>query len=178
MSAPTPSSGPARQKMLGVYLNDHLAGATAGAELAHRMVQEHGDSAYGERLRSLSTQIAQDRRALLRLMADLEVPARRSMRYGAWLGEKVGRLKPNGRLLRRSPLALLVELEAMRVGVTGKALLWRSLRAASAGDPRLDADRLQELAQRAERQVEAVDALHTEAASALLSPATGVRTTP
>jgi hypothetical protein len=63
-------------------------------------------------------------------MTDLHFPARRYKVYGAWLGEKLGRVKPNGRPLRRSGLALPIELEAMRMGVTGKALLWRSLLAA------------------------------------------------
>lgn len=129
MSAPLRSSseGPGRQKILGIHLNDHLAGATARSWLVHRMVQEHGDSPYGQELRALETDISQDRRALVRLMTDLHFPARRYKVYGAWLGEKLGRVKPNGRPLRRSGLALLIELEAMRRAVTGKALLWRSL---------------------------------------------------
>ncbi|WP_328672666.1 DUF6479 family protein [Streptomyces sp. NBC_00328] len=73
MSAPLRSSseGTGRQKILGIYLNDHLAGATVGAGLVHRMVQEHGDSPYGQELRALETDISQDRRALVRLMTDL-----------------------------------------------------------------------------------------------------------
>ncbi|MGC4985844.1 hypothetical protein ACLQ18_35365 [Streptomyces sp. DT193] len=172
MSAPLRSSseGPGRQKILGIYLNDHLAGSTAGAGLVHRMVQEHGDSPYGQELRALEADILQDRRALVRLMTDLHVFARRYKAYGAWLGEKLGRVKPNGRMLRRSDLALLIELEAMRMGVTGKALLWRSLLAAFPDDPRLDSGRLEELLRRAERQLEAVDSLHAKAASARLTP--------
>src|SRR5205814_8177742 len=36
-------AGPAQigHRVLGIYLNDHLAGATAGAELAHRMARTH-----------------------------------------------------------------------------------------------------------------------------------------
>ncbi|MFD8306437.1 hypothetical protein ACFV29_29455 [Streptomyces sp. NPDC059690] len=156
-------------RLLGVYLNDHLAGATVGTELAHRMVHEHGDTAYGSELRSLATEIAQDRRALLRIMAELDVPARRYKIYGAWLGEKLGRAKPNGRLLRRSGLTLLIELEALRSGAAGKALLWRTLLTAAAADPRFDRDRLEELRQRAERQMRTLDSLHNRAATGLLA---------
>ncbi|MET7480142.1 hypothetical protein ABZT17_38105 [Streptomyces sp. NPDC005648] len=171
MSAPaqSPAIGPERHKRLGIYLNDHLAGATGGAELAHRVVREHGGSAYGADLRNLATEISQDRRALLRLMAELDIPARRYKVYGAWLGEKLARAKPNGRLVRRSGLTLLVELEAMRVGVTGKELLWRALLTIAAQDPRLDSDRLEELRQRAERQLDTLDSLHSRAASARLA---------
>ncbi|MDX3225384.1 hypothetical protein PV419_06625, partial [Streptomyces sp. ME19-01-6] len=65
--------GPARQRILGIYLNDHLAGATAGAELARRLVKEHGDSACGDDLENLAKEISQDRQALLRVMANLAV---------------------------------------------------------------------------------------------------------
>ncbi|MEU6261023.1 hypothetical protein [Streptomyces sp. NPDC047043] len=164
--------GPTRQKMLGIYLNDHLAGATTGTELARRMVQEHQGSAYAGTLGKLSAEISQDRQALLRLVADLDLPIRRYKLYGAWLGEKITRVKPNGRLLRRSGLTLLVELETLRTGVQGKASLWRSLLSASARDSRLDADWLEQLLDRAEQQIQALDVLHARAAEALLSPAT------
>ncbi|WP_340374464.1 hypothetical protein U5640_04300 [Streptomyces sp. SS7] len=163
------AGGPDRRTVLDVYLNDHLAGATAGAELARRMVREHDDPAYAEDLRRLAAEIAQDRRSLLGVLADLGIPVRHHKVYAAWLGEKAGRLKPNGRLLRRSGLAVLVECEAMRLGVQGKALLWRSLLAASPREPRLEPVRLRELLERAEGQLRAVDELHRRAATALLS---------
>ena len=39
----------ASYRVLGIYLNDHLAGATAGTELAHRVAKTHDD----DRLRRL-----------------------------------------------------------------------------------------------------------------------------
>jgi hypothetical protein len=161
--------GQTRQRRLDIYLNDHLAGATAGAELVRRMVQEHGDSPYGDDLKNLAAEISQDRQALLRLLADLDVPVKHYKVYGAWLGEKIGRVKPNGRLLRRSGLTVLVELEALRLGVQGKALLWRALLSVSAQDSRLDSDRLEQLLQRAGQQSETLDSLHGRAATELLS---------
>ena len=172
MNTTTQSSQDAgtRQKRLVVYLNDHLAGSTAGVELARRMAGEHRESPFGETLENLRKEVSQDRQALVRLLADLDVPVRRYKVYGAWLAEKAGRAKPNGRLVRRSGLSLLIELEAMRLGVQGKAALWRGLLAASARDARLDADRLEELLRRADRQIKTLDALHARAADALLFP--------
>ncbi|MET7733164.1 hypothetical protein ABZT02_17595 [Streptomyces sp. NPDC005402] len=170
-TARTTLDGPTRQKRLAIYLNDHLAGATAGVELARRMTREHRDSPYGETLEGLRKEISQDRQALVRLLADLDVPVRRYKTYGAWLGERAARMKPNGRLLRRSGLALLVEIEALRLGAQGKASLWRGLLAASAQDSRLDADRLEELLRGAVRQIKTLDSLHARAATALLFPA-------
>ncbi|MFF3348915.1 hypothetical protein [Streptomyces sp. NPDC002779] len=166
-TAPRPGGAPTPQRMLAIYLNDHLAGATGGVGLARRMVQEHGESAHGKELRALASAIAEDRATLLRLMSDLEVTPRRYKIYAAWLGEKVGRAKPNGRLLRRSGLTLLVELEAMRLGVQGKVLLWRTLHRAAAVDPRLDSDELLRLLSRAEDQLISLDSLHAKAAAAV-----------
>ncbi|MFF4832518.1 hypothetical protein [Streptomyces sp. NPDC001315] len=152
-----------------MYLNDHLAGATAGTELARRMVAEHRDSAFGSELKALAAEISHDRQHLLRLLDDLDVAVSRYKVYGAWLGEKAARVKPNGRLLRRSGLTMLVELEAMRLGVQGKVLLWRVLLSASADEPRLETDWLEQLLHRAERQLRTLDSLHARATTALLS---------
>ncbi|MEV6319531.1 hypothetical protein [Streptomyces sp. NPDC051776] len=157
-------------RTLHTYLNDHLAGATAGVELARRMVREYGDSPFGNDLKRLAAEIDQDRQALLRLMFRLEVPARRYKIYGAWVGEKVGRLKPNGRILRRSRISPLLELEALQLGVSGKFLLWESLSLAAADDPRLDAVRLQELLDRARHQLSTLTSLRNEATATILAP--------
>ncbi|AZP22106.1 hypothetical protein EJC51_42100 [Streptomyces aquilus] len=165
MNVPTGNSvdGPARHRRLGVYLNDHLAGATSGTALVRRMAQEHHASAYGNDLDKLATEIAQDRRALAALLRDLDIPVRRYKRGLAWLAERIARVKPNGRLLRRSGLAVLVELEALRLGAQGKASLWRALLPVSALEPRLDADRLEQLLRRAEQQIRTLDSLHARA---------------
>ena len=97
--------GQSEVSMLGIYLNDHLAGATAGTELAHRMARSHGDGQDGSTLRQLAAEIAQDRAALLDIMAALGIKVRCYKVSAAWIGEKAGRLKFNGRLLTRSPSA-------------------------------------------------------------------------
>ncbi len=80
-------------------------------------------------------------------------------------------MKPNGRLLRRSGLSLLVELEALQLATQGKALLWRALLATSPRDARLDRGLLDQLLHRARQQSETLDSLHDRAAAGLLSPA-------
>jgi hypothetical protein len=62
--------------LLGIYLNDHLAGATVGAELAHRIAVTHGGPADDGTLRDLAVEVAQDRTALLDMMGVLGVPVR------------------------------------------------------------------------------------------------------
>jgi hypothetical protein len=156
--------------LLGVYLNDHLAGATVGAELARRMAASAapGSAAAGA-LPELAGDIAADRAALIEIMAALGIPRRGYKVLAAWAGEKVGRLKLNGRLLARSPLSGLVETELLALGVAGKAAGWRTLRALADRDSRLDAGRLDELIARAGRQSAALEALRGDAAGQLLA---------
>ena len=150
---------------LGIYLNDHLAGATAGAELAKRIARAHRDQA--ERLSRLAAEVAQDRAALTDMMAGLGIPVRTYKVAAAWAGEKAGRLKFNGHLFTRSPLSYLEELEIMRLGVEGKAAGWRTLRTVAETDGRLEAARLDELIARARRQSDELERLRVEAAAAV-----------
>jgi hypothetical protein len=153
--------------LLGIYLNDHLAGATAGLELVRRAARSQRDTPAGPTLQRLATEIEEDRDALLDLMATLDVPVRRYKTYAAWAAEKVGRLKPNGHLLDRSPLSSLVEVEALRLGVQGKASLWRTLAEVARRDARLDAGRLTELMERAEGQAATLEEMRVQTSAAV-----------
>jgi hypothetical protein len=155
------------QKVLGIYLNDHLAGATGGAELARRMAAPRRPPAEGA-LQGLADEIAEDRAALLEIMAALGIPVRGYKVYAGWIGEKAGRLKLNGHLLTRSPLSSLEELELLRLGVEGKAAGWRTLRVLADRDERLDSQRLDELISRARSQAELLEELRVQAASELI----------
>jgi hypothetical protein len=170
--------GQSEVSMLGIYLNDHLAGATAGTELAHRMARSHGDGQDGSTLRRLAAEIAQDRAALLDIMAALGIKVRCYKVSAAWIGEKAGRLKFNGRLFTRSPLSDLEELEMLRLGVEGKAAGWRTLRTLADSDTRLDPARLDELIAGARRQADVLEDLRVAAASRLsghVRPSHGIR---
>jgi hypothetical protein len=153
--------------LLGIYLNDHLAGATAGVELARRVASSQHSSAGGDALGQLASDIAQDRSALISIIAALELPLRSYKAWLAWGGEKISRLKPNGRVMTRSPLSSLEELEMMRLGVEGKAAGWRTLRTLADRDHRLDAQQLDELLRRARSQSEILEDLRVHAAGAV-----------
>jgi hypothetical protein len=155
--------------MLGIYLNDHLAGATAGSELANRMARSHRGGEEAEPLRRLAAEIAHDRSALLIIMGSLDVTVRFYKVGAAWIGEKAGRLKLNGRLLARSPLSDLEELELLRLGVEGKAAGWRTLRTQADTDTRLDAGRLDQLISRASSQAGQLEELRVRAAGRVIS---------
>ncbi len=164
-------SGLSRHRMLGIYLNDHLAGATVGIELAHRMARSHQNRELEDTgdLQRIAVEISQDRAALLEIMTALGIAVRGYKVGAAWIGEKAGRLKFNGHLLTRSPVSDLEELEMLRLGVEGKAVGWRTLRALADIDARLDSARLDELISRARSQADRLEELRVRAARKILS---------
>jgi hypothetical protein len=155
--------------MLGIYLNDHLAGATAGTELARRVAGLPQDREEHAILRGFAGEVAQDRASLLDIMAALGIAVRTYKVCAAWFGEKAGRLKFNGRIFTRSPLSRLEELEILRLGVEGKAAGWRTLRVLADTDRRLDPARLDELIARARRQADLLEDLRVRAADRVIS---------
>jgi hypothetical protein len=103
------------------------------------------------------------------MMKTLGVPVRAYKVCAAWVGEKAGRGKFNGRLLARSPLSDLEELELLRLGVEGKAAGWRTLRVLADTDKRLDPGQLDELISGARRQADLLEELRVQAASQVIS---------
>ena len=162
----------ATPEMLGVYLNDHLAGSRAGLDLARRLVDAHRGTELSPVLERIANEVVEDRQVLLQLMATLGIPVRRYKMLGAWLVEKVGRLKLNGRLFHRSPLSGVLELEAMELGVNGKAMGWRALRSVAAHDRRLDVARFEELLARAQTQAAVLEELRVRAVDDVLAAPT------
>lgn len=147
--------------LLATYLNDHLAGSTAGVELARRARGSNEGTELGVFLAGLTAEIEEDRDTLERVMDAVGAGRDRVKVLAAWAGEKVGRLKLNGSLISYSPLSRLVELEGLRLGVEGKASLWRMLR--DLADPRLAAFDFDALIARAERQRDDLERWRLEA---------------
>ena len=165
---------PDLHRFLSIYLNDHLTGATAGRDLFRRVARSHRGTPRGTELVALAHEVDQDRNALVDIMRDLDIRPSPLRVAAAQLGERVGRFKPNGMLLRRSPLSDVVELEAMRVAVAGKAAGWEALLALAAHEPRLRVDRLRGLIDRAHDQAGRVSRLHQRAVEELAPRALGL----
>jgi hypothetical protein len=120
-------SAPAHSPLLAIYLNDHLAGSMVGIGLARRARASNEGTDLGRTLAEVGAEIEADQATLRRLMERLGVAESRVKPAGAWLAEKLGRLKLNGQLRGYSPLSRMVELEGLCTGVTGKMLLWKAL---------------------------------------------------
>jgi hypothetical protein len=156
------------ERFLGIYLNDHLAGAIAGSELAKRAARNNEGTQLGPFLDRLATDIQQDRRALETLMSDLGVRKDVVKDAAAWMAEKVGRLKLNGRLVGYSNLSRLVELEGLSLGVEGKLAMWRNLSRVREKYAALEKTNIEELTERAEAQRRELEEVRQEAAEKAL----------
>ena len=140
-------------RRLDIYLNDHLAGATVGVELSRRAANSNRGTPSGEFLERLHHEIVEDRRTLLAVVRALGVDISPAKPALAWIAEKAGRLKLNGRLRGYSPLSRLIELEGLETGVAAKRSLWQALARAFPDDARLASFDLDALVARAEQQL-------------------------
>lgn len=154
---------------LAIYLDDHMMAATGGLRLVLRARDAHRDRApeiHGM-LVGVAEEIREDREQVRRAMELVGASPSRVKQIAATAGELGGRLKPNGNLLRRSPLSSLVELEGLTIAVQGKRCGWFALQALN--DPRLAEIDFGRLIERAESQYERLEAARREVAVSVLS---------
>jgi hypothetical protein len=157
-------SEPSREKLRRIYLDDHHALLVAGRRLAVRMLGSARDPALEAFLRDLVRGLDDDRASLrARLGAAGASPSRVKAGLGT-LAERVGRLKPNGSLLRPSPLTRLVELDGIRLVLESNRSLWRALEHTSA-----DETDARERAERAEQGLADTEGFRLAAAEAALA---------
>jgi len=148
-----------RRRFLAIYLEDHLAVATVGVALARRLRgSNEGDGEMGEPLTRICEQLEAERKALVEAMTALGVKPSRFKNLAAVAGERLGRLKLNGRLTGYSPLSRVVELEVLGAHVGASRSLWRAL-AQSVGEE-LAGNRPGDLAERAESRLAEIEKLH------------------
>jgi hypothetical protein len=159
------------RRLTAIYLQDHLAAATAGVELVRRARAQNPEGELGAFLELMATEIEEDRQTLVAIMSELGVEADRVKVSGAWAAEKLGRLKLNGRLAGYSPLSRLLELEGLVTAVSAKLSTWLNLRA-GLGDRLVDFD-LVELIARAQRQLDALRSHASDAAIEALAEERG-----
>ncbi len=156
------------ERLLAIYLNDHLGGSTAGVELARRARASHRGTELGAFLDRLTAEIEQDRATLERLIEHFGIHKDPVKQGVGWVTEKAGRLKPNGQITGRSPLSTLVELEALHVGISGKLSMWEVLEPALG--PEVAGINLSTMAERARRQLEELRPRRVQAGAGAVGP--------
>ena len=87
------------------------------------------------------------------------------------VAERVGRLKPNGHVVRRSPASDVLELEALRGAVAAKRAGWEALLALADDLARVAAPELERLLGRADGQLARLSEAHAALARRSLARA-------
>jgi hypothetical protein len=142
---------------IDVYLNDHLAGAMLGSDLAEQIEAQNHGTALGELMESLAPQIEQDRQTLIELMQQMESSKNPVKQATAWIAEKASRAKFNGMTSGEPELGTFMALETLALGVQGKACLWKSLQQVADQHPPIASMNLDELIERAHAQYAALE---------------------
>ncbi len=101
-------------------------------------------------------------------MSALGIAKNRAKDAGAWVLEKLGRLKLNGQLTGYSDLSRLVELEGLSLGVEGKLSMWRSLSLVKEKYSPIAVLELETLIERAETQRRGLEEFRRKAATTAL----------
>lgn len=166
---------PTSARMLAIYLRHHVAASRGGVDLFRRAARDQLDEEARRELRLLAAEVAEDRDQLLAVLRGLDVPRPAVSEWLVGIAETVGRLKPNGTLLRRSPLSDVMELDAMCTAVEAKRLGWVTLRLVAEGDLRLNPSDLDVLVGRAADQRGRLEQLRRRAVVNALAPAGSLR---
>ena len=149
---------------LNDYLNDHLAGSVGALELLDRLLEVYGGKPLEKFFRDLRQDVEQDQAQLKELMQKLGAGESAVRKAGAWLVEKLSRSKIDLENGSREEMGLLLALEALVLGITGKRSLWRALQAASRTVPELARLDYSGLEKRSIEQCERVEARRLEIA--------------
>ena len=140
---------------LTTYLQDHLAGALHAIELLKAMRDHFAGQPLGEFASLLLAEIEADRDVLAKLTDSAGGTTGGVKEWGAWLAEKVSRLKlKHG---SADGLGTFEALEFLVIGIHGKRALWRALAAVAPFDSRVQGIDFAELIHRAEDQHQEVE---------------------
>lgn len=167
--SPTGTTPRPANRWLARYLQDHCVASRGGLELFERSAGSRRDPHLRDEVSTLAREAREDRAALLAVMDELDVPCPRVQEQVAVVGERVGRLKLNGTLVRRSPLSDLVELDGLVTAVRVKRSAWTALRAVAGDVAGLNPYHLELLIHRAEDQEARLEQLRLVVAQRVLA---------
>jgi hypothetical protein len=143
-------------KELASYLNDHLAGSVSALELIAHWVDVQKGKPLGAFFAETEREIKADQDKLRDIMRSLGIEESKVRRASAWVAEKLGRARLIIAGDEPGSLGLVLTLDGLIMGVTGKKLAWRALAATNL--PQLDGYDFEKLQRRAEQQIERIEA--------------------
>jgi hypothetical protein len=128
---------------LDTYLNDHIAGATAGTNLAKIAAEEHQTDEHGPFFSEMYAAIKRDFETLKDLATALGVQESAGKAALAEIGSKL--MAPKFTAGEDDELNAFITLETLSIGIEGKVCMWKALRTVEgdyAGFERFDLDGL------------------------------------
>ena len=155
---------------LVAYLNDHLGGATGACEIARNAVEKFATTPHRNFLSGFLTHVDEDRATLEEMIGALGGAPNPVKQAGAWLMEKVSRIKLSPGGTGSEEMSALLTLETLCIGVEGKICLWTALQQIAADTEELNAFDLGDLLTRAKSQRDGLEQERLVAAKAALMP--------
>lgn len=137
---------------LEIYLTDHLAGATAGLNLARLAADEHRHDQHGDFFSELAIEIAEDYETLERLISALAIDESATKSALAEVGSKLMKPKFTG---EDDDLNAFITLETLSIGVEGKRCMWKAL--SCLDDPTIAGFEIDTLIERAQSQRDRIE---------------------
>ena len=154
------------------YLDDHLAGAAAGIQLAERCRDRDPESELGHVLHALLIEIQHDREVLERVIRVLGGSPNTIKRATALGAERMSSLRMSLPMIgpgsRES--ARLEEIEVLSLGIEGKRLMWAALAQLSSTDERLSEFPFPDLKRQARSQRDRLERFRLRLAAQALGP--------
>jgi hypothetical protein len=149
---------------IAVYLNDHLGGAAYGSDLAKHVAGRSAGTPMHDSLEAVASQIEVDRQTLSDFMDRTDTAKNPIKQAVTWIGEKATRAGLALRSSGEEHFGLFLGLEALTLGVEGKASLWSVLQTLTDRYPELGTLDLPALEARARSQQETIEAARLTAA--------------
>lgn len=156
---------------LHVYLNDHLAGATAGVELV-RTAAEHHDGELGTFFTELADGIGADYNTLTSLIDQMNARASGAKEAFAKVGAEVSESKFSGASVDDPVFGTFLTLETLSIGVEGKLCMWKALKVVEDEYRELGSLDIDTLIERAQSQRDGIEGKRLQVASGALSAST------
>jgi hypothetical protein len=147
---------------LDSYLNDHLAGSVGALELLDHWIKLCDGKPLAKFFAGLKKEVEADQKTLREVMRTLGTKESSIRRTGAWVAEKFSRASLAIAGDESGGLDLVLALDTIAMGITGKKLLWRALAAADV--PKTGDIDFVELERRAEEQIARVEVERLRAA--------------
>jgi hypothetical protein len=168
-----PAGSMSEPQPLEIYLNDHLAGATGACELARNAVDKYGSQ--HPFLGQFLGEVDEDRATLEEMLIAIGGTPSAIKQAGAWVMEKVSRLKLSPGAKGSEDMSALLTIETLCIGVEGKICLWVALQKIAGDIKELSAFDLDALLARAQQQRQGLEKERLTAAKAALAPVGATR---